>query len=88
MKNADKRARERAQCAETAQTREVENELRPQAVENAKNACPNRIRDFDSSTLPVAFSGWVGNRNGGKLFAGLLSLWRHLALLTDRGFRS
>ncbi|KAE9384203.1 hypothetical protein BT96DRAFT_950723 [Gymnopus androsaceus JB14] len=75
MKNANK-----------PQAREVENELRPRAVENAKNACPNRISDFDSSTLPVASSGWVGNRNGGKLFAGLLSLWRHLALLTDRGF--
>ncbi|KAE9388727.1 hypothetical protein BT96DRAFT_947375 [Gymnopus androsaceus JB14] len=54
--------------AATAQVHEVENELRPRAVENAKNT-----------------SG-VGNRNGGKLFAGLLSLWRHLALLTDRGF--
>jgi len=43
-KNVNKRARERTQRAEMAQAREVENELRPRAVENAKNACPNRLR--------------------------------------------
>ncbi|KAE9399839.1 hypothetical protein BT96DRAFT_857967 [Gymnopus androsaceus JB14] len=86
-KKADKRARERSQRVEATQARELDSELRPRAVENAKNAFPNRISDFDSAKLPVASSGWVGNRNGAKLSARLLSLWRHLTLLTERGFR-
>ncbi|KAE9396097.1 hypothetical protein BT96DRAFT_941918 [Gymnopus androsaceus JB14] len=75
-KKANKRICERKQRAETARTHEAENELRPRAVENTKNACPNRLSDFESSTLPISSSGrpWEasGTPHGLRLsFAGV-----------------
>lgn len=84
-KKARKRIHEKELRVKNARKREEDSDERPRAVLHAMNSSVVTIADFNASTLPVASTGWSGNRKGTK--PSILRLWRHLSLLVEKKFK-
>ncbi|KAJ3904830.1 hypothetical protein F5879DRAFT_988876 [Lentinula edodes] len=81
-KKADKRRKGRAKRAETSQMRQASYNLKPLAVQHAREALPARVPSFDAASLPVASTAFIGRNGSLKLSPGLQWILKNLALLS------
>ncbi|KAJ3869995.1 hypothetical protein EV359DRAFT_76235 [Lentinula novae-zelandiae] len=81
-KKADKRRKGRAKRAETSLMRRASYDLKPLAVQHAREALPARLPGFDAASLPVASTAFIGRNGSLKLSASLQRVSKNLALLS------